>query len=426
MSEASVDLEQVLYGGITDPVDDSSAVDALEDPLREISEKFYSTGDVITGTGEENGAYVRFGGYRLPNILAPGAMCTGPVYGVVSYEAHRQLYTNPATSSSLFEGSVEPFFGRTLSPRDAPEHTKFRNVMQRGFMPKQIESYKDTIARPVLNRRFSAIKANGKADLVRELNVFYPYEIVGSIVGYGTTDLEFLAGCMDGIWQANRDINRALEAGQKLQDFALALIEKRRKEPKDDFVSAMLEAEVDGQKISDADMIGLVNHLFSGGIETTSRQTNVLVFDLLSHPDQLGLLRSNRELIRAAVEENLRYNGIGGSTCRVVKEAIEICGTAIPEDAVVFTFHDVASRDPARWENPHTFDITRPVQKHFTFAMGPHMCIGQHLARFLLAVYLEHFLDDLPNVRWDSDATIPKVTGWNQRSCSSLPVIWDV
>ncbi len=427
MSEQEIPAAELsVYGGMTEPVDESSAIDALDDPLTEISEKFHSTGEVIKGHGLEDGTYIDFCGYKFPNILAPAAMCTGEVYGLTSYDAHQQFYTNPAVSSSLFKGSVEPFFGPTLTPRDAPEHTKYRAVMQRGFMPKQIENYKDSIARPVLERRFSALQGKGKADLVRELNIFYPYESVGKIVGYDVADLEYVAGCMDGIWQANVDIDRALEAGRKLQEYAFQLIEKRRAEPKDDYVSAMLEAEIDGEKISDHDMMGLVNHLFSGGIETTARQTNMLVYDLLQNPDQLELLRRDRDLISGAVEENLRHNGIGGTTPRVVTEDIEICGRLIPKDSIVFTHHIVASRDPDRWDNPNKFDITRPKQKHMTFAMGPHMCIGQHFARFLLAEYLTHFLDDLPNVRWDPEAEVPKPKGWNQRSCSILPVVWDI
>ena len=426
-SESNGEAEELtLYTGMTEPVDDSSAIDALDDPVTEITEKLYSLGEVIEGHGLEGGTYVDFGGYRLPNILAPVALCQGKVYGVVSYNAHQQLYTNPATSSSLFQGTMEPFFGPTLSPRDAPDHTTYRAIMQRGFTPKQIENYKDAVARPVLERRFAALKKKGRADLVREINMFYPYEIVGRIVGYDLKDIEFVASSIDKIWQGNRDVNIALEGGNNLKEYTLKLINKRRADPQDDYVSALLEAEVDGEKISDDNLVGLVNHFLSGGIETTSRQTSMLVYDLLSNPDQFELLRNNRDLIPAAMEENLRHNGIGGSTCRNVTEDIEICGTTIPKDSVVFTFHLAASRDPSRWENPHKFDITRPIQKHFTFAMGPHMCIGQHFARFLLSEFLTHFLDDLPNVRWDPSQPAPKPKGWNQRACVSQPVVWDI
>lgn len=86
----------------------------------------------------------------------------------------------------------------------------------------------------------------------------------------------------------------------------------------------------------------------------------------------MELLRQNRELIPGAVEEILRYNAIGVITCRNTKEEIEICGVTIPKDAVVFTFHLAANREPARWENPARFDVTRPIQRQMSFASGPH------------------------------------------------------
>ena len=417
--------ELTSYSGMIESIDDSGELDALDDAIKETNEKLYSLGDVIKGHGEDNGTFVNFGGYRFPNMLAPASMCTGEVYAVVSYDAHQQLYGNPGTSSMLFKGTVETFFGPTLTPRDAPDHTKYRAVMQRGFTPKQIESYKDTIVRPVLNRRFNELKRKGKADLVRELNIFYPYEIIGKIVGYDLKDIQFVAESMDKIWKGNVDIDIATEGGDGLRDYAAKLIAKRRAERSDDLISAMLEAEIDGEKISDFDLIGLINHTLSGGIETTYKQTGLLVYELLNNPDQMELLRNNRDLMPKAVEESLRFNGIGGIVCRNTKDDIEVCGTVIPKDSVVFTFHMAANRDPARWENSNKFDITRPIQRQMSFASGPHMCIGQHIARVMLGEYVNHFLDDLPNVRWDPDAPKPRITGWSQRASNTLPVVWD-
>lgn len=426
-TDAQTATDQLAYfKGSTEPVDDSSFTDNLKDPIKETTEKFYSMGSIIKGHGEENGAYINFGGYRLPNILAPAEMCLDEVYGAVSFDAVQQIYTNPATSSSLFKGSIEPFFGPTLSPRDGNDHTAHRAVMQRGFTPKQIQNYKDAVARPVLKRRFSQLKGKGHADLYRELNALYPFEIIGKIVGYDYKDIEHVADCFDRIWQGNTDINAALQAGTELKDYARQLINKRRQEPKEDYVSALLSSEVDGESLDETNLVGLVNHLLSGGIETTSRQTNMLIFDLLNHPDQLALLKNDRKLISGAVEESLRYDGIGAMVCRNVLEDIEVCGTKIPKDSVVFTFHLAANRDPSHWENPHTFDITRPIKRHQSFATGAHMCIGQHFARFMMSEYLEHILDDMPNLRWNPEVDTPQVVGWSQRSPTSLPVVWDV
>jgi cytochrome P450 len=146
---------------------------------------------------------------------------------------------------------------------------------------------------------------------------------------------------------------------------------------------------------------------------------------LLSHPDQFARLREDRSLIPAAIEECIRYQGIGNLIVRQAIEDTEVCGTAIPKGAVMFLMHGVTNRDPHRWSRPDAFDISRPSQPHIQFGNGPHACIGQHLARFMLARYVEHLIDDLPGLRWASDLDAPpKITGWTQRTPLTLPVEW--
>jgi cytochrome P450 len=151
-----------------------------------------------------------------------------------------------------------------------------------------------------------------------------------------------------------------------------------------------------------------------------------LVHNLLSHPDQFEALKLDRTLIPSAVEESLRYEGIGGLVCRRALEDTNLCGTGIPKGSVVFIMHCVTDRDRSRWEDPDVFNIRRLRQPHIQFGNGPHSCIGQHLARFMLARYVEHLIDDLPNLRWDPSLQAPpKITGWTQRHPLSLPVVWD-
>jgi cytochrome P450 len=407
--------------------DHTSELDALEDSTRQVADRFHAMGPVIRGHGSKGGTFVRFGDLEFPNILAPARMCEGEVFAAVSWEAHRLLYTNPTVfSSTLFEESVGAFWGPALTPMDPPEHTKYRLIMQRGFTPKYIKGYEDTIIRPVLSRRFNAFKHKGSTDLVREINVFYPYEIVGRIVGFEPGDVAFVSSCFSRIWQANVDIQVALKGAQDLRAYTAKLIAARRQSAREDLVSAMLQEEVDGMRLPDENLVGMVNHLMSGGIETTYRQTGVLMNCLLRYPEQFELVKRNRRLIPNAVEESLRYDGIGGIVCRRAIQDGELCGTQIPKGCVVFTFPGVANRDPTRWPNPHAFDLQRQVVSHMMFSAGPHSCIGQHLARFMLGRYLEHVIDDLPNVRWDPALKeIPKITGWTQRTSLTLPVVWD-
>ncbi len=409
--------------------DHTANIDSREDAVREIADELFAMGPVVRGSGfvRPEGAGVRFGHLEFPNILIPAEACEGECFAAVSWEAARTVYLNSKTFvSSIFEKSVGAFWGPALTTLDPPEHTKYRSIMELGFTPKHVKGYEDTIIRPVIERRFNAIKGRGRADLVRELNCFYPYEIVGRIVGFDSADIGFVARCFNRIWLANINPQAAFEAGNALKEYSARLIAARRREPRDDLVSAMAKAQVDGKPLQDVNYVAMVNHLMAGGIDTTFRQSGNLAHTLLSNPDQFELVKENRDLIPNAVEESLRYEGVGGIVGRLAAEDFDLCGVRIPRGAIVFTFHGVENRDPSRWEAPHAFDVQRPRLPHMQFSNGPHSCIGQHLARFMLARYLEHLIDDLPKLRWDPHVeTKPKITGWTQRTPLSLPVVWD-
>lgn len=412
--------------------DDTTEIDAYGDPVREIAAKLHAHGPVIQGHGlitKAGSAAVRFLDITFPNILTPPSYCEQACFCAVSWDAVRTVYMNPRVfSSTVFEESVGAFWGPALSPMDPPEHTKYRAIMQLGFTPRRIRSYEERIINPIITRRFDAIKYKGAADLVRELNGFYPFEVVGAIVGFDPSMVAFVGACFNRIWHANVDPQGARAAGDALKAYSKKLIDSRRGQaPKDDLVSAMMEAEVDGEKLSEERFVAMINHFMAGGIDTTYGQSGNFVHSLLTHPDQFEALRRDRSLIAPAVEESLRYEGIGGIVCRRALEDTDLLGTKIPKGSVVFLMHGVTDRDRARWEDPDVFDIGRPRQPHIQFASGPHSCIGQHLARFMLARYAEHLIDDLPNLRWDPTLKEPpKIVGWTQRSPLSLPVVWDV
>jgi cytochrome P450 len=410
--------------------DDTREIDARDDPMAEISAALHAAGPVIKGRGfaKNGGAAVEFAGITFPNIMTPPSYTERGAYCAVGWEAVRSVYTNRAFSSKVFEDTVGKMWGPALSPMDPPEHTKYRAIMQKGFTPGRIKNYEDRIIRPVIARRFDAIKRDGRADLVPQVNSFYPFEVVGGIVGFDPTAVEFVGACFYRMWQANVDPVAAMEASNALKDYTKALIDSRRGEPpRDDLVSAMMEAEVGGAPLSAERLNGMIVHFMAGGIDTTFKQSGILAHTLLSHPEQFDRLKKDRSLIPAAVEECIRYEGIGNLIVRQAAEDTEVCGTLVPKGAIMFLMHGVTNRDPGRWSNPDVFDIDRPPQQQIQFGNGPHACIGQHLARFMLARYVEHLIDDLPGLRWDPGLdAVPKITGWTQRTALSVPVVWDV
>jgi len=400
-------------------------VHSLDDPVREIAIKFHESGPVLKGhgAGTPRGSQIQFGDVTLPNIFLNADMCEGDVYAAVTWDTVRAVLTRPKLFSSK---CFVPSLGRqgpTINIMDPPEHTKFRMVAQPRFMPAYLKKYNTEIIRPSIARRFAELKKKGRADLVRDLTPHMAFEINGTIIGFDPADVPFFATCKKMSY--SHDPDAVAKATIAQNDFTRKMIEKRKAEPKDDLISFMIAQEVDGAPVPDINLLGLVNVIMSGGVDTIFKQSGNIVSLLLDHPDELEKLRADRSLIPAFVEESLRYEGVATNFPRQATEDTELGGVTIPKGSIVFGMLFAADRDPSRWENPHVLDAARPPKPNLGFSAGPHSCLGAPIARLVLPCFVEHLIDDLPNLRWDPDQSHPGITGWMQRMVTSLPVIWD-
>jgi cytochrome P450 len=406
--------------------DDTTYVDSLEDPVRSVAE-LQRFGPIVRGESLKSGHLMRFGEVILPNILVSPQRVESGVFAALTWEAGRAVYMDSSrfSSSALSETSGKNW-GHNLSEMDPPIHTKYREIVQRGFLPKRVASWDVDIIRPILEQKFESIKSKGRADLVRELTAFFPYTIVGTVVGFDPEDIVRVGRTFHTLLQSLTNPAAAQQASVDLKGYAKKLIDARRREPKNDLVSVMTSAEINGESIPDETFIGLVIHLMAGGIDTVYRISSNVVHLLLNHPDQFERLKANHALISSTIEETLRYQGVASMLPRQVTEDTELMGVTMPKGSIVYVMNAAINRDATRWPNPHVFDIGRKPLPHMAFGNGPHSCIGMHLARFELGIYLEHLLKDLPNLRWDPNVrSIPKITGWTIRGTNSLPVIWD-
>jgi cytochrome P450 len=187
----------------------------------------------------------------------------------------------------------------------------------------------------------------------------------------------------------------------------------------------MIRQEVDGEPVSQRNLLGLVNVILAGGIDTIYKQSGNIISLRLDNPEQFDRLRANRSLIPNFVDESVRYEGVATNFPRMATEDTILEGVTIPRGSIVFGMIFAADRDASRWTNPRVLDVTRPPQPNLAFSAGAHSCIGAQVARMALACLIEHLIDDLPNLRWDPAKPHPKITGWNQRTVLNLPVIWD-
>ena len=190
-----------------------------------------------------------------------------------------------------------------------------------------------------------------------------------------------------------------------------------------DVISVLVKAELEGQRLTDDEIIAFLRLLLPAGAETTYRSSSNLLFGLLTN-NQLDALRADRDLMPQAIEEGLRWEPplltiMRTATCDTVVEGVDI-----KAGATIVVNMGSANHDEKYWENPEEFDIFRRAPQHLAFAFGPHMCLGLHLARMETRVVVGRLLDRLPDLRLDPEAEAPYITGMTFRAPNALPVIF--
>jgi len=221
------------------------------------------------------------------------------------------------------------------------------------------------------------------------------------------------------------DWEGGMRASRELGELFTAVIRARRSEPRDDLISVLAHAELDGLRLSDDEILAFLRLLAPAGAETTYRSSSNLLFGLLSNPGQLDELRRDRTLMAQAIEEGLRWEPPLLSIMRTATADTELCGVPIPAGAAVSVNLGAANRDPSRWSEPDRFDLVRTAKPHIAFAFGQHVCLGMHLARMETRVLLETLFERLPGMRLDPQAEDVHITGMIFRSPLALPVVFE-
>jgi cytochrome P450 len=334
-------------------------------------------------------------------------------YTVVGYEEVQRCLNDPATfSNKVYLRNLGISFGRSVSTMDPPEHQGYRKIFQKAFMPNVVSKWGESVVDPVVKSLMDRFIGRGRADLVQEFTFHYPFQIVFGQLGLPPEDVKIFHKLAMAQILVSVDVPHGTEASHKLGTYFEALIEARRQSPGNDLVSVLAQVEVDGERLPQDVLISFLRQLVNAGGDTTYRATSVLLTGLLSNPEQLDAVRRDRALIPQAIEEALRWDGPVLIQTRLVTSDTELGGVKIPAGAVLDAAAGAANRDPARFPNPDQFDIFRkPEHRHFGFAFGPHVCIGQHLARVEMTRALHAILDRLPNLRLDPEQEPPRIQG---------------
>ncbi|MDF8334967.1 cytochrome P450 [Novosphingobium cyanobacteriorum] len=386
--------------------------------------------------GDDLDPYPRIHALRLKGAVLPGSYRENMGYpcfysGVPKFtvlgnkEAEIVLTDTAKYSNSGYRPTLGATFGMgSISTLDNPEHGRWRKIFQKIFLPQYVRTWGGTIVDPVVHGLMNKFINRGEADLVVEFTQRYPFEVIYHQLNLPETDVHtfqrLAIGQTDYVNMA-----KAQEAGVKLGEYFKSLIDSRRANPGDDLVSMLATTEVDGEHLPELVLVSFLRQLMNAAGDTTYRGTSVLLTALLQNPDQFEAIRNDRELIPAAIEEALRWDGPVVSQLRCAINDTELCGVTIPAGAYVDVVAGAANRDAEIYPDPDKFDIFRTRRAHYAFSRGPHICVGQHLARVEMTRALHAVMDNLHNLRLDPDKPAPEIRGIMMRVPAHIHVRFD-
>lgn len=293
---------------------------------------------------------------------------------------------NPTTAMAGITDVPNPVGPESMIGMDPPDHTRLRRLVSRAFTPRSIARWRPRLER-MADDLLDRSAGGGEFDLVPSYAAALPILAICEILGIPLEDRDrfkrwgdAVASTLDLITPADRV--RAAAALEELDVYFTELFAKRRRDPGEEVIDTLLEAEAAGEAITPRELLATVLLLLVAGFETTVNLIGNGTLLLLRHPEQMALLREDPSLIPNAVEEFLRYDPPVQQDGRMAKEDLELAGVPVPEGAPVSVLLGGANRDPAVFDDPERFDVTRrDADRHLAFASGVHYCLGASLAR---------------------------------------------
>ena len=320
---------------------------------------------------------------------------------------------------------------RNMLDLDDPDHRRLRSLVSKAFTPRLIERLRsriEALCEGLLDAMEREAGRRGGTDLVTGYALPLPATVIAELLGVPAEDHKKFHGWSSRLVSvsSSRDMLRFLPAALSFVRYLRKLVERRRADPRDDLVTALIGAEEEGDKLSEDELLAMTFLLLVAGHETTVNLISGGTLALLEHPEQKEKLKSDPSLIKPAVEELLRYTSpVEMATERYAREDVEIAGTTIPRGGLVLAVLGSANRDGQRFEGPYALDLARDPNRHLAFGRGGvHHCLGAPLARMEGQIALNALLQRFPGARV---AVAPETLRWRRglflRGLESLPLV---
>jgi cytochrome P450 family 142 subfamily A polypeptide 1 len=325
------------------------------------------------------------------------------MWGIARYDHVKEIETNASVFSNA--NGVRPEAGPTpmLIDLDDPAHRRRRQLVAEGFTPKRVRAQEPRI-RAVVDRLIDQVCEAGECDFVWDLAAWLPLVMIGDALGVDPADHATLMTWSDDLLrgQGTTDedlIMKMITAFSGYNEYATRVIEDRRGCPRDDLMSVLVHAEVDGEHLDHDSLIYDSLLILIGGDETTRHVISGGAYQLLRDRRQWEQLLADRTLLTSAVEEMLRWVTPIKNMARIATRTTDFHGTEIREGDQLLLLYPSANRDESHFDDPFRFDISRTPNDHVAFGFGPHFCLGSSLARLETRVMFEQLLERLPDLR---------------------------
>ena len=345
------------------------------------------------------------------------------IWGAASHELvsmmSREWHTFCSSKGSRPESSVP-----SMINFDAPEHTKRRRLVGNGFTPRRVADHEPYL-REKVTQLIDSVIDKGSCDIVADIATPLPMYMIGELMGLPEEDNDTLLHWSDifatgGETIALADVQMAVIGWN---DYIMKKVNERRGKDGQDLVSLIVNAEWEGESLSDVDIMFETMLVLVGGDETTRHVISAGTAALLQNPDQLALLKNDMSLLPSAIEEMLRWASPIRNMNRTATKDVVVNGMQIRENDRVLLLYPSANRDAKVFDNPHSFDITRTPNDHVAFgAYGRHHCLGAPLARLELKILFEEMLNRFDNLQLATDEPLISRRGNFVLGLNEVPV----
>jgi cytochrome P450 len=392
-------------------------------PDQELTIRYEEIMVPTTGPGEHFDAYdvLREKGGMHYGLAGEGH----PFWLVTGLEDMRGCFqdTSAFSNSSVTTTDPNPPYMWIPEMLDPPLHTKWRQLLGPFFAPGAVERLKPRV-HEVINEILDEIADKGECDYVADVALRFPNIVFMELMGLPVEDADQFQVWETAILHGSATTDgAAVEAMMEVIGYFGGLVAERRKTPRNDILSTALTWTVNGEAVTDEDLMSFCLLMFMAGLDTVAMQLAYSMWHLAMHPDDRKRLVEDPALFDVAIEEFLRYYSFVSPSRKVIKDTV-VGGCPVKAGEMVWLPLSSANRDPREFADADKVIIDRKENRHLAFGAGPHRCLGSHLARQELLIGLRAWHERIPDYRINPDVPVREHGG--QVGLDNLPLVWDV